>query len=306
MTVHSNTAKVLLGVAASVAALTAATGVQAQAYGGAYDSRGYEYDPCARDTTQRGTTGGLVGAGLGAAIGGSVAAGGAKTEGAVLGGLLGAVAGNQIGKRSAACAPGYSAAPAPVYSQALPPPPPPPAAYYQDQRGYSQGGAYANSTTYYDPCARDRTQRGTTGGLAGAAIGALAGGNIAARNARTEGAVIGALAGAAIGSKVGRNGAACQPGASADYGYQGQGYEQPYAQGGSSYGYETYERYDSRYPDPRDSYGRSGYAAPVADARTDVNGCTLAESPIYLPDGRTQKRFVRVCPDASGRYQVVD
>ncbi|HQP19667.1 MAG TPA: hypothetical protein PLG07_05060, partial [Phenylobacterium sp.] len=32
----------------------------------------------------------------------------------------------------------------------------------------------------------------------------------------------------------------------------------------------------------------------------------LAESPIYLPDGRVQKRFVRVCPDSNGRYQVVD
>jgi hypothetical protein len=44
----------------------------------------------------------------------------------------------------------------------------------------------------------------------------------------------------------------------------------------------------------------------VTDSKADANGCTLAESPIYLPDGRTQKRFVRVCPDASGRYQVVD
>ncbi len=31
-----------------------------------------------------------------------------------------------------------------------------------------------------------------------------------------------------------------------------------------------------------------------------ADGCTLAESPIYLPDGRTQKRFVRVCPDTNG------
>jgi hypothetical protein len=34
--------------------------------------------------------------------------------------------------------------------------------------------------------------------------------------------------------------------------------------------------------------------------------CTLAESPIYMPDGRTQKRFVRVCRDSSGRYQTVE
>ena len=37
-----------------------------------------------------------------------------------------------------------------------------------------------------------------------------------------------------------------------------------------------------------------------------ADGCTLAESPIYLPDGRVQKRFVRVCMDSTGRYQVVD
>jgi len=34
--------------------------------------------------------------------------------------------------------------------------------------------------------------------------------------------------------------------------------------------------------------------------------CTLAESPIYMPDGRTQTRFVRVCRDAAGKYAVVD
>ena len=299
MTIRSNLAKGLIGVAAVMATLTAASAVQAQAYGGAYDQRGYAYDPCARDTTTRGTTGGLAGAALGAAIGGSVAAGGAKTEGAVLGGLLGAVAGNRIGNASAACAPGYSSAPAPTYyaPEPPPPPPPPPSAYYQAPAYGTSGGAYAQGS-YYDPCARDRTTRGTTGGLAGAAIGALAGGNVAARNARTEGAVLGALAGAALGSKVGRDGAACTPGAAVPppaYRYQG-GYEQPYAQGG-------YQSYDSRYPRGRDD----GYTyAPVADARADVNGCSLAESPIYLPDGRTQKRFVRVCPDANGRYQVVD
>jgi hypothetical protein len=32
----------------------------------------------------------------------------------------------------------------------------------------------------------------------------------------------------------------------------------------------------------------------------------MAESPIYMPDGRTQTRMVRVCQDSRGRYQVVD
>ena len=83
--------------------------------------------------------------------------------------------------------------------------------------------------------------------------------------------------------------------------------------------YNSYDRpddgyyRDSRYGDrDRDYDRRDGYtyeserSYSVTDGRADANGCTLAESPIYLPDGRTQKRFVRVCPDASGRYQVVD
>jgi hypothetical protein len=36
------------------------------------------------------------------------------------------------------------------------------------------------------------------------------------------------------------------------------------------------------------------------------DGCTLAESPVYLPDGRIDRRYVRVCPDRHGRYRVVD
>ena len=36
------------------------------------------------------------------------------------------------------------------------------------------------------------------------------------------------------------------------------------------------------------------------------DGCTLAESPVYLPDGRVDQRFVRVCPDRRGHYHVID
>jgi hypothetical protein len=121
--------------------------------------------------------------------------------------------------------------------------------------------------------------------------------------------VLGAIAGSAIG----RNSAACSPGAN------------PPPPPPPSYNQGAYNSYDrpddgyyrdSRYGDTR--YGdrsddrRGGYtyeserSYSVTDSRADANGCTLAESPIYLPDGRTQKRFVRVCPDASGRYQVVD
>lgn len=174
---------------------------------------------------------------------------------------------------------------------------------------YDQGSDY-----YYDPCRRDTTTRSTTGGLVGAGLGAVVGSNIAGRGVRTEGAVLGGLLGAAIGANVGRESAACSPGATrvpppppppeASYGYghydrygSGYGYEQPSYEydaqpyQGANYGYD----YDDR-----------GYAYSVSEGSVAADGCTLAESPIYLPDGRVQKRFVRVCRDASGRYQVVD
>lgn len=171
-------------------------------------------------------------------------------------------------------------------------------------------GSGATSGGYrYDACQRERTNRGTGGALVGAGIGAVAGSNVAAHGNRTEGAVLGGILGAVIGANVGKSAAACEPGQADSY---QQGYAPPpqdgyYAEQG---GYEqgSYEQgsYDPRYADDGydDGYG-DGYAQPVADAPTADN-CTLAESPIYLPDGRVQKRFVRVCRDAQGRYQVVD
>ena len=181
----------------------------------------------------------------------------------------------------------------------------------QPAAAYSQGGNY-------DPCRRDQVQRGTGGALVGGSLGALAGSSIAGRGARTEGAVLGGILGAVIGANVGKSGAACQTsydpasqaGGQAYYGepggydsYGGYGADQGFAGGGSGNGYYGY---DQRAFD--ESYRDSGYGyrtMPVADAPTADN-CSLAESPIYLPDGRVQKRFVRVCRDGRGEYQVVD
>jgi hypothetical protein len=126
--------------------------------------------------------------------------------------------------------------------------------------------------------------------------------------------VLGGVLGAIAGSAIGRNSAACSPGAapppppppSYNQGAYNQPYDNSYDRGYEDRGYAgRYE--DSRYGDRRDGYTyESERSYSVTDSRADANGCTLAESPIYLPDGRTQKRFVRVCPDASGRYQVVD
>ncbi len=171
------------------------------------------------------------------------------------------------------------------------------------QDGYYDGRGY-----HYDPCRRDTTQRGTTGALVGGGLGAVVGSNIAGRGVRTEGAVLGGLLGAAIGAGVGRESAACAPGhvppppppPEASYGY---GHYDRYGSGyGPSYEYDA-QPYQGSYGY---DYDNQGYAYSVTDAPAGADGCTLAESPIYLPDGRVQKRFVRVCRDASGRYQVVD
>ena len=179
-----------------------------------------------------------------------------------------------------------------------------------------------NSNYSYDPCRRDTTSRSTGGGIIGALAGAAIGSNVAGHNVRKEGAVLGALAGAALGANIGKRSAACNSGQSSsayyndgqsDYGsYDGnQGYY-----GSNTYGsnYDNRRNYDGGY-DSR-SRSRSRYDSNTTDnygdnyrvnqGQVDANGCSLAESPIYLPDGRVQKRFVRVCRDSSGRYQVVD
>ena len=179
----------------------------------------------------------------------------------------------------------------------------PSAASAQTPPAYGAGGAYAQDG-YYDPCRRDQVQRGTGGALIGGGLGALAGSSIAGRGAKTEGAVLGGILGAVIGSNVGKSGAACST--PYDPSYRGQqgayndrdgydGYREPAYEPYPQPAYGEYDRYDDDYR-----------MAPIADGPATADNCTLAESPIYLPDGRTQKRFVRVCRDARGNYQVVD
>jgi len=161
----------------------------------------------------------------------------------------------------------------------------------------AQSAGYYGGGYSYDPCRRDSTNRSTAGALIGGALGAVIGSNAAARNARTEGALLGGALGAATGAAVGNRSAACtstyQPQPRTSY------YQRPYDDGryyDNRYG--ANDRYDHDYYDRTESYN--------VTERPGADGCTLAESPIYLPDGRVQKRFVRVCQDGSGRYQVVD
>lgn len=166
----------------------------------------------------------------------------------------------------------------------------------QDRAGY-----------HYDPCKRDQTQRGTAGALIGGGMGAVIGSNAAARNARTEGALLGGLLGAVLGGVVGNKSAACgsTPYASTSAGYgRGEPLPPPPRAEGSYYDRDAYAA-PAALP-PRDDAWREDDGYRVAERPRDAEDCTLAESPIYMPDGRTQTRFVRVCRDAAGKYAVVD
>jgi len=52
--------------------------------------------------------------------------------------------------------------------------------------------------------------------------------------------------------------------------------------------------------------GVVGYRSRPIDSYQNSDRCRLAESRIRLPDGRTDTRYVRTCPDQYGRYRVVD
>jgi len=192
--------------------------------------------------------------------------------------------------------------------------------------GYYGNNAYGNS--YYDPCSRSSGNRGIAGGLLGGAIGASVGANAAARNNRQDGALLGGALGAIAGAVIGNKTAGCNSGSSYNrqgyyngYSYPQSGYSSGYGYGagyGSGYGagYDNYNRgysyndrttyrYGSSYDDGY-AYGRNGARYRMSNRQAGADGCSLAESPIHMPDGRTQMRYVRVCMDDNGRYQVVD
>src|SRR5690606_12281102 len=99
---------------------------------------------------------------------------------------------------------------------------------------------------------------------------------------------------------VGNRSAACGPRYQP---YQSYAPPAPTYQQGYYNNNDYYDRYGAN--DYGYAYGDGGQRYRVAQ-QPGADGCSLAESPIYLPDGGVQKRFVRVCRDSSGRYQVVD
>lgn len=156
----------------------------------------------------------------------------------------------------------------------------------------------------YNPCQREAGNRGIVGALVGGGIGATVGSQIAANHHRTDGSVLGGVLGALVGAGVGHSSAACDQAPPPPPPPPPQAYNS----------YDTYSpppppaRYEGRWDDEDGhwAYGDQGERYRIARAPSGPDGCTLAESPIYLPDGRVEKRFVRVCMDHAGRYHVVD
>lgn len=186
--------------------------------------------------------------------------------------------------------------------------------------GYSGNG-------YYNDCTQQRQGRTGAGAVIGGGAGAVIGSQLAARGRRTEGSILGGVLGALAGGAIGRssNDTCAEPYGRPAYGYQQgydsygqapqQGYVERYEGNRYSYSQPTYSsgyyQEDDRYDDrgyQGGGYQGGGYQpAPVYDrGYQNTDQCRLAESRIRLPDGRSDVRYVRTCPDQSGRYRVVD
>lgn len=163
---------------------------------------------------------------------------------------------------------------------------------YVRQYGEWRYDPYANSADYYgrdvaytggyapyrdSPCEQNRDNRTAAGAIIGALAGAALGSNVASSGVRTEGAVLGALVGGVAGGSIGRNTARCD-----DNGY-----------------------YYSK--DQTISYREAGYnrnrSSRYAYNQYSRRGCRLAPAPVEY-NGRVEDRYVRVCPDGSGRYRI--
>jgi len=149
------------------------------------------------------------------------------------------------------------------------------AGYYG--RDASTGGydRYRNS-----PCEQRRSGNTAAGLIIGALAGAAIGSNVAATDVQTEGAVLGAVVGGGLGAKIGRDSARCDA--------NGYWYSRS----------ETIPYREARYyRDRGERSGRYGYNDYYR------RGCRLAAAPTEY-GGRTDYRYVRVCPDRQGRYRI--
>ena len=199
--------------------------------------------------------------------------------------------------------------------------PGPSTGYYDGDGRYNSDGRYS-----YETCRQQSTDHAVAGAVIGGVLGAVVGSHVAATGHRTDGSLVGGGLGAVTGAAIGSSSTNCRDGAPPppryvyddrrDGGYQ---YDERYPRDGYDRR-DDYrddgdfaDRYEDRYaqrdeaqyappPRPLPPAERDPYVSPEGEGPD----CTVAESPIYMPDGRVQKRFVRVCKDAQGQYQVVE
>ena len=153
---------------------------------------------------------------------------------------------------------------------------------WEARYGYSYQRRNDESDYYrayrYSPCERRAGGDAVAGGVIGALAGAAIGSNVAGHGARSEGAVLGAFAGGAVGASLAASAGSCDA---------------------NGYYFNTEQTYPYREPD---------IYADTASGRYDYRayrrmGCRLAAAPAYA-QGVTDYRYVRVCPDADGRYRI--
>jgi len=133
-------------------------------------------------------------------------------------------------------------------------------------------GYYGRDAAYVAPV-RCNNNSAVTAGVIGAIAGGVLGSNVAGRGDRTEGTVLGALVGGGVGAAVGH--------ANDRYKCDAQGAYWSYNDT------VPYRVSDNVYRDDRRAYWSR-------------RGCRLAPAPV----NDTDYRYVRVCPDSTGRYRV--
>lgn len=161
--------------------------------------------------------------------------------------------------------------------------------YYYDNRyrGYRPVGPAYRDDDYYrgyrdSPCERRSSGNRAAGTIIGAIAGAAIGSNLDDDGNRAEGTVLGAIVGGAIGNNIAGSSRAARC---------------------DNVGY--YYTYDQTYP-YRERGGYRGYRSGQYDyGYYSRRRCRLAVAPTYYR-GRTEYRYVRVCPDSRGRYRITN
>ena len=151
----------------------------------------------------------------------------------------------------------------------------------RDDRGGYDNGRYDNARRDGGPC-NGRSNDGSTaaGGLLGALAGGAIGSQLAGRGSHTEGAVLGAVAGGVIGAGIASSSAQCDQ---------------------TGYYYSYNQTMD--YREPSDYRGRQSGRYDYDHYRR--NGCRLVAAPTQW-NGQQETRYVRACPDGSGRYRLAE